>query len=164
MSRQIGSLIVAGCFLFVLGVRAQQPAENGSETRLAVESGVPGYFPEGKRDPFRPFTLDLKRRAQPEPGETTPLQRYDLGQLRLVGTLWQGNPPRAMIEDAAGMGYIVTLGTPVGSNGGVVAAIEPRQVIVEEKVIDFYGNEQVNRVVMEIPSEEGGSQVGREKK
>lgn len=159
MRRAIGWLVVAGWFLVTPAARAEQQA---APSTAQLEAETPGYLPEGKRDPFRPFTLDLRRRAQPAPGETTPLQRYDLGQLKVVGTLWQGNPPRAMIEDAAGMGYIVTLGTPVGPNGGVVAAIEPRRVIVEEKVIDFYGNEQVNRVVMEIPSEEGGSQAGRE--
>jgi hypothetical protein len=69
-----------------------------------------------------------------------------------------------MLEDSQGMGFIVTLGTPIGRNGGVVAAIEPRRIIVEEKLLDFYGNEQVNRVVMEIPSEEGASSAGRERR
>ncbi len=63
------------------------------------------------------------------------------------------------------MGYIVSIGTPIGPSGGVVTAIERQKVIVEEKVVDFYGNEQVNRIVMETPKEEGAtSQPGREQK
>ena len=56
------------------------------------------------------------------------------------------------------MGYIVTLGTPIGRNGGVVTAIEPQRVVVEERVLDFYGKEQVNRIVMETPKE--GTELG----
>jgi len=139
-------------------------AQQEAVPQVAAEDGEsPPYNPVGRRDPFRPFMFDLRKR-EPENVELTPLQRYDLGQLTVVGTLWEMNPPRAMVEDSAGMGFIVTIGTPIGRNGGVVAAIEPRRVIVEEKTVDFYGNEQVNRIVMETPSDEGPSQPGREKK
>ncbi|GIW44159.1 MAG: hypothetical protein KatS3mg077_1441 [Candidatus Binatia bacterium] len=134
------------------------PAEH-----VAEDVEAPPYNPVGRRDPFRPFLLDLRRR-EPENVELTPLQRYELGQLTVVGTMWELQPPRAMVEDGAGMGFIVTIGTPIGRNGGVVTAIEPRRVIVEERTVDFYGNEQVNRIVMETPSEEGPSQPGRERK
>jgi type IV pilus assembly protein PilP len=85
--------------------------------------------------------------------QLTPLQRYELGQLVVVGTVWELSPPRAMVEDSVGMGFIVTIGTPIGRNGGVVTAIEPQRIVVEERVLDFYGKEQVNRVVMETPKE-----------
>ncbi len=138
-------------------------AELPSDAASVQNGEVPPYNPVGRRDPFRPFMLDLRRR-EPESVELTPLQRYELGQLTVVGTMWEMSPPRAVVEDSAGMGFIVTLGTPMGRNGGVVTAIEPRRVIVEEKTVDFYGNEQVNRIVMETPSEEGPSQPGREKR
>jgi Tfp pilus assembly protein PilP len=111
-----------------------------------------------RRDPFRPFMLDL----HPGPRQLlTPLQRYQLGQLTVVGTVWNATPPRALLQDSAGMGYIVTLGTPIGPDGGVVAAIAPDGVTVEQRVLDFYGKEQVKRIVLEIPKEEGpNSQYG----
>jgi type IV pilus assembly protein PilP len=114
-----------------------------------------------RRDPFRPFTLDLRPEARIP---VTPLQRYELGQLTVVATVWDVSPPRAMVEDSFGMGYIITLGTPIGRNGGVVTAIEPQRVLVEERVLDFYGREQINRIVMETPKEEGPSQPERERK
>ena len=118
---------------------------------------APPYDASGRRDPFRPFMLDI-RADRPQ---VTPLQRYELGQLTVVGTVWEVTPPRAMVEDSVGMGYIMSVGTPIGRNGGVVTAIEPRQVIVEERVLDFYGNEQVRRIVMETPKEGSPNQVAR---
>ncbi len=160
-SRSLGVLVVS---LAVLLPAVPMWAQEQVSPQVAAEDGEsPPYNPVGRRDPFRPFMFDLRKR-EPENVELTPLQRYDLGQLTVVGTMWEMNPPRAMVEDSAGMGFIVTIGTPIGRNGGVVAAIEPRRVIVEEKTVDFYGNEQVNRIVMETPSDEGPSQPGREKK
>jgi Tfp pilus assembly protein PilP len=104
-----------------------------------------------QRDPFRPFTLDLRPREPQEP--LTPLQTYELRQLTVAAVLWDLSPPLAMLEDELGMGFIVSPGTLIGRNHGTVMAIEPGRVIVEEKMIDFYGHEQVNRVVLEIPRE-----------
>lgn len=114
----------------------------------------------GRRDPFRPFTLDMRPERHVQ---LTPLQRYELGQLAVVATVWDVNPPRAMVQDSAGMGYIVSLGTPIGRSGGVVTAIEPERIVVEERVLDYYGKEQVNRIVMETPKDEGPNQAARER-
>jgi Tfp pilus assembly protein PilP len=139
--------------------RAAVPALNSAAA--AIPADTPPYDAVGRRDPFRPFMLDLQRPEEPVQAELTPLQRYDLGQLTVVGTIWALKPPRAMIEDSAGMGYIVTIGTAIGRSGGIVTGIEDQRVIVEERVTDFYGNEQTNRVVMEIPKEEGSSSSAR---
>jgi Tfp pilus assembly protein PilP len=101
------------------------------------------------RDPFRPFTLDLRTETH-ESEILTPLQRYELPQLRLAGVVLELSPPRAMLQDNSGMGYIVTPGTPIGRRRGVVKAIESRRVVVEEHVIDYYGREQTHQVVIEM--------------
>jgi type IV pilus assembly protein PilP len=132
------------------GEDAQSPPSTEAAQATDGQADVPAYNPAGRRDPFRPFTLDIRPEAR---AQLTPLQRYELGQLIVVGTVWELSPPRAMVEDSVGMGYIVTIGTPIGHNGGVVTAIEPQRVVVEERVLDFYGKEQVNRVVMETPKE-----------
>jgi Pilus assembly protein, PilP len=108
---------------------------------------------EGRqRNPFRPFTLDLRPDYTGEP--LTPLERYDLPQLRVAAVLVDLQPPRAMLEDNSGMGFIVTPGTPIGRNRGVVTAIESRRIVVEEKLLDYYGREQTQRVVLEMPKDE----------
>ena len=129
-----------------------EPPPAAAEAAQATDGQPPAppYNPAGRRDPFRPFTLDIRPEARTQ---LTPLQRYELGQLIVVGTVWELSPPRAMVEDSVGMGYIVTIGTPIGRSGGVVTAIEPQRIVVEERILDFYGKEQINRVVMETPRE-----------
>jgi len=129
-------------------VRAQTTASSAAE---AYE-----YDPSGKRDPFRPLSLNrepVRDKTQP----LTPLERYELGQLRLVGVVHQLTPPRAMVEDSAGLGFILTPGTPVGPNGGVVTEIRPREVVVEEWHTDVIGQEHRTEHVLELPADEDGS-------
>ncbi len=133
-----------------------------AEEEAADAGKKPAANAPQRRDPFRPFTLDM--RLHPDRLiQQTPLQHYELGQLAVVATVWDVNPPRAMVEDTAGMGYIVSLGTPIGSSGGIVTGIEPQRIIVEERVLDYYGKEQINRIVMETPKEEGPNQAARER-
>ncbi len=109
----------------------------------------PTYDPSAHRDPFRPPRLNAVADAR------TPLQTYQLGQLKLVGVIAQPSfGYRAMVEDSAGLGYIITTGTPIGSSGGVVRSIEPRRVIIEESTRDFYGDVKPKEVVMELPQED----------
>jgi type IV pilus assembly protein PilP len=130
------------------------PAALETESEFAPRPSPEGlaYDATGKRDPFRPFVLDL-REVSPQREPPTPLQRFDVGQLTVVGIVLEISPPRAVIEDNVGMGYIVTIGTPIGRNNGVVKAIEPGKVVVEERVMDFYGQEQASEVVMALPTD-----------
>lgn len=113
------------------------------------------------RDPFRPFTLDLRPAEPTEP--ITPLQTYELRQLTVAAVMWNFNPPLAMLEDELGMGFIVSPGTLIGRQGGVVTGIQPGRVLVDEKMVDFYGHEQINRVVLEMPRENEPNAAGRER-
>jgi Tfp pilus assembly protein PilP len=151
-------LLAAGMLLWVRGASAAQ--EPAPPEPSAISDDAQPYNPAGRRDPFRPFILDVRPEARMP---LTPLQRYELGQLTVVATVWEAAVPRAMVEDSAGMGYIVGVGTPIGRNGGVVTAIEPERVVVEEHVLDYYGKEQVNRIVMETPKEDP-NQPARERK
>jgi len=110
------------------------------------------YNATGKRDPFRPLALDRKTVATAEP--LSPLQHYDIGQLKLVGLIYNTNPPVAMVEDSAGLGFIISPGTPVGANGGVVTAIRPRQVVVEEWYNDVIGDKHKREIVLELPNDQ----------
>jgi Tfp pilus assembly protein PilP len=75
------------------------------------------------RDPFSPPA------SAPA---VTPLERLDLDQLRLVALAHEARAARALLEDAAGIGYIVAVGTRVGRRGGVVVAIERRSLRIRE--------------------------------
>ena len=112
----------------------------------------PRYSSVGKRDPFRP--LSLKPKASQRARENlSPLERYELGQLKLVGIIWGIKEPRAMVEDATGLGYVVKIGTLIGPNEGKVKAIKPAEVIIEERFTDFYGAKKSQEVSMKLPVE-----------
>jgi len=160
------------CMFFSLPLLAQEEGEKrGQELRakgqeLSPEPSAIGSEPSyvynsaNKRDPFLP-TLGVSPSEQlcaEEP--QTPLQSYELGQLKLVGIIWNLEEPRALVEDGAGRGYIVTHGTPVGSDCGIVKRIEHGQVVIEEDYYDFYGDRRTREVVMELAasSEEGEEQ------
>jgi type IV pilus assembly protein PilP len=105
----------------------------------------------GKRDPFRPFTLN-NRPTQLRRENLSPLQRYEVGQLKLVGVIWDVKEPNAMVEDSAGLGYVVRIGTLIGSNEGKVKAIQPARIVIEEFEIDLYGaKKKIDRTMRLAP-------------
>jgi Tfp pilus assembly protein PilP len=124
----------------------------GLPEKKAEAPETPHYSPAGKRDPFQP--LPLRAQAKRRPRENlSPLERYDLGQLQLVGIVWDAKAPRAMVEDAAGLGYVVGVGTAIGPNDGKIKEIKPAEVVIEETYTDFYGARKNRRVSMKLVSE-----------
>ena len=115
-------------------------------------SGGRRYSSSGKRDPFRPFVLELrpKRRRREN---LSPLERVEVSQLKLVGIIWDIPEPRAMVEDTAGLGYVIKIGTPIGRNDGTVKAIAPKEVVIEENFFDFYGVKKSREVKLKLVSE-----------
>jgi type IV pilus assembly protein PilP len=116
------------------------------------------YDPAGKRDPF----FSPLYRVTEEPGMSddakTPLQRLDLGQFKVVGIILETAEPKALIEDNSGLGYIVTSGTLIGSNGGVIKSIEPNRILVEEYETDFFGKRQTLEKEMPLTVAESGTE------
>ncbi len=110
---------------------------------VKVEPPVPlnfTYDPKGKPDPFRPLYVDKVEKASKKMIEissqgATPLERVDLGHLKLVALIWNLADPRAMVEDGAGKGYILSVGTSIGKSQGKVTQITPTAVVVTEKYI-----------------------------
>ena len=148
---------LVGAALLLAGTTAvaEPPAGDARPGRTVpnTEDADAVYNPTGRRDPFRPPRVNQQTLA----GEArTPLQRYDIGQLRLVAIIYNAANPTAVVEDDAGLGYIVRVGTPIGANGGAIKAIEQGKVRVQEESIDFYGERQTSEVVMELAAEERG--------
>jgi len=113
------------------------------------------FDPTGRRDPFRPpRATAVTRTGEP----ISPLQRYEIGQLKLVAIIYDTTQPRAVVEDDQGLGYIVRVGTAIGANGGRVRDIERGRVLIEEDSVDFYGESHLSNVVMELRTAEGGRQ------
>jgi Tfp pilus assembly protein PilP len=140
-----------------LGAKAKSDAK-GERVDLELPQKAPQTVPaapavkDSMRDPFRPLTLRTKvtNRAREN---LSPLERLDLAQLKLVGIVWDIKEPRAMVEDSAGLGYVVKVGTLIGSNDGKVKAIHRNQIVVEEFANDIYGIRKKHDVSMGLATE-----------
>ena len=151
-------ILALTCVFAGLSIAAPRLA-SAQEKPEQPEAEEYGYEPVGKRDPFRP--LYMVRAKPPETGEPkTPLQRYELGQLKLVGVVWEKDEPKALVEDSAGLGYVVGQGALIGSSGGVVKRVEPDRLVVEEEFLDFYGRTQKREVPLALVPAEGEAQEG----
>ena len=132
--------------------KAAQPEDLKMPQKTSEMPAAPRALKEGSRDPFRPMTLRTKvsNRAREN---LSPLERFDLGQLKVVGIVWNMKEPQAMIEDTAGLGYVVRKGTAIGSNEGKVKAVQRDQIIVEENYEDAYGVRKKRDVSMRLSTE-----------
>ncbi len=114
------------------------------------------YNPSGKPDPFKPFielTPVRSRRTVP----LTPLQKYDISQLKLVAIIASPEGNVALVEDGTQKGYFLKMGTWIGKNDGKVIKILKDRVIVEEVYQDIFGQMKKNEITLMLhKAEEGG--------
>jgi Tfp pilus assembly protein PilP len=141
-----------------VGNKTAPPATDGDDLTIPakkVEQPEPARFSaHGKRDPFRPATMKAGSVSRPRRENLSPLERFDLGQLKVVGVVWNIKEPRAMIEDSAGLGYIVKVGTPIGVNEGKVKGIGRSEIVIEEFYEDNYGARKKREVNMRLATTE----------
>jgi Tfp pilus assembly protein PilP len=58
-----------------------------------------------------------------------------------------------MVEDSAGLGYVIKVGTPIGNHDGKVKAIHRNEVVVEEFYSDDYGTRTKRDVGIKLLTE-----------
>lgn len=137
-------------------VSSKDTTEPGTtEERLAVLEALNAsaatnsfvYDPTGKRDPFMPFDL-----APVKPGDEnkTPLERYNLGELKLTAVLKGFSDPSAIVENSAGKGFTVKIGTKIGPNGAEIIDILPDKLLILETEVDFTGNKKSRTIEMRL--------------
>jgi type IV pilus assembly protein PilP len=114
------------------------------------------YDPTGKLDPFKPF-IELAPVRSPRAVPLTPLQKYDLSQLKLVAIISTPEGNVALVEDGTKKGYFLKKGTWIGKNDGKVTRILKDRVIVEEVYQDVFGQTKKNEITLMLhQAEEGG--------
>lgn len=152
--------------LFIAMIWAQTPAPTnaGLETQEAPplqEIETPSlvtdviekfqYSAAGKRDPFKPFVVSKPVALSVEmQGPVLPLQKYSIEQLQLVGVIWGGPKPMAMIIDTAKKVYYVRENDKIGNNNGYVAKIREGEIVVIEMLLDENGKANYVTRVMKI--------------
>jgi type IV pilus assembly protein PilP len=138
LGRSVGAKLGFGAGEVKTANATAETVPDAMQQKQNEEAQAPAVPVLGKRDPFRPFTLN-NRPSQRRRENLSPLERYELGQLKLVGVIWDIKQPNAIVEDAAGLGYVVRAGTPIGSNEGKVKRVQPAGLVVEEFQIDMFG-------------------------
>ena len=123
-------------------------ASKAEEAQPVVAKRMP-YNPVGRIDPFAPLYKEDKEKtpqkviAKPKGPERprTPLEKLDLGQLKLTAIVTTQGLKRALVEEASGKGYVVSLGTKIGLERGSVVEITQDRIIIEHQDEDEFGKE-----------------------
>ena len=134
---------------------AKKKAELVKPILVPEEENKSEYQVIGIRDPFQAFEgINPGGRG---PGSTKgpdALQQLSLSQVYLVGVILS-KENRALIQDSSGMGYIITEGTLIGENNGIVTKIEKEGVTIKQHFKDYMGRVTTREVVLSLRKEEG---------
>lgn len=138
-------------------VAAAQPAAAAPANPSEVAQEAPPAFvydPAGRRDPFEPLVL-IRKPVNRSDLPQTPLQTFEIGQLRLIGVIVGKGSPRAMVVAPDGKAYILQKGVLIGKNNGRVKDIRSETVLVEEKYVDLSGEVRTGVQEIRLPKREG---------
>ena len=132
---------------------------------------VMGYDPKGRIDPFIPLIkkapVNAAKEAEVNSADAekikerkkripqTPLEKIELSQLRLRAIVLAPSGNRALVEESSGKGYILTKGTYIGRNQGVVTEITKDKVLVEETVESIQGDIAIQEKELKLPKPPG---------
>jgi len=114
------------------------------------------YNPVGKRDPFEPLVNQFRQLGGGSEKVKGPLEKFELGQFRLLAMLLGKGTPHAMVKAPDGKSYIVKPGDKIGKLDGKIVRIEtkvvdpvsrsiisPDRIVIKEIGFDPYTNKQV---------------------
>ena len=129
-------------------VAVTQNPELPMAPQLEIEKNYT-YDPEGRPDPFKSI---LQTGIAKDQQFVPPLQQREVTEMKLIAVVWGGLGQSAMLQTPDGKGYTIRVGTRVGPNQGVVKKITPREVMVEERYTDVFGETKTREVTLELRS------------
>jgi len=112
------------------------------------------YDSAGRRDPFLPL-MQIRTPVANSGQPLTPLQKFDLGQFRLIGVITGRNEPMAMVMAPGGKAYVLKRGVKIGKNDGRVTDIREDTVVIEERFYDFAGQYRTSIQEIQLPKSQG---------
>lgn len=120
------------------GVPPEMLSEKGSYSGFFLDDNEKFTFdPTLKRDPFQIIGIKeiikkIENKGAVEESVTDPLQKSDLADFSVIGIMWEGVKPKAIVRDKANRNHLVFTGTRIGNRNGYVALIREGQVVVME--------------------------------
>lgn len=136
----------------------------GNGRRIPQLAAVDIYNPKGKTDPFVALVKERKASEKPTAAKPdkkrkrvprTPLERIELSQLKLAGVIHSVKGGKALVEEASGKGYIIGVGTFIGTRAGKVSDILKDRVVVEEEEEDALGKIQMTKRELRLQKPSG---------
>ena len=112
------------------------------------------YEAAGRRDPFLPLA-EIRKPVSNGGQPLTPLQKFDLGQFRLIGVIIGRNEPMAMVMAPGGKSYVLKRGIKIGKNAGRIIDIREDAVVIEERFYDFAGEYRTSVQEIQLPKQQG---------
>jgi Tfp pilus assembly protein PilP len=139
------------------------PTEKKEEEVAQVEP-TPTYFydAKGRREPFKSLLreelpIEQDPLVPPNPAEIlTPLQKFELKQLKITGIILGGLGDYARVSAPDGKSYTINVGTLIGKSEGKVVSITSNIVLVKEIFRRMSGKvEEVETPMYLTPLKEG---------
>jgi len=149
-------------FLCVPVYAADVPPEGaGQEFPDWITSQYPPYDAKGKVDPFVSFIkvreyelMEAAKKTKVEKKAATPLETVDVRSLKLIGIINKmGGASLAMVELPDGKGYLIRPGMTIGLYDGIVTSIGNEMLVVEEDVIDVFGEAKKRTINLRLRQE-----------
>lgn len=103
---------------------------------------------EGRRNPFRPLSLQGDEDAMAL-GPATPLERFEVEELKLLAIMWDVRSPRAMLMDPNKEIHIVGKDDRIGRKKGYIATIREGEIVIVE-TSEFNGEAVYSTRIMQI--------------
>lgn len=124
------------------------------EKMLSGSSNTFVYKREGRPDPFMPFISEQVVEAEMglDEEELTGMRQYEPGQLTLVALVFAEEGPLAMVQDSAGMGYVLREGTKIGRSG-IVERIGANMMIIKQSLLTTSGKTKYHTIQMVLKQE-----------
>ena len=136
-------------------VAAASPKSVATSPSVEPQAGTRfAYSAEGRRDPFRSMLYEIE---EVEDKRTrAPLEQFELGQIALMGVVWEAEEPRALVTDPEGRSFVIRSGSRIGKNEGRVIYIGDNLVRVKETYMNYAGEEARKDVELRIRRSQGG--------
>lgn len=127
-----------------------QQAEIKRPEQIEISPKIPSYDLMSYRDPFYPQIV------RKEVGKgASPLENYELEELKLSGIIRDKNVYRALIRTPDGRHFVVKENDKIGINGGIITKISKDKLEIRETLRYHTGETKNITKTLKLRSEEG---------
>lgn len=151
-------------FLFLLTMTTLSAEDSPPQVESNLPQWItPQYLPynsTGRNDPYMSFVqireyerMQAAKTVKSAKKAATPLETVDVHALRLIGIINGEDTSFAMVALPDGKGYLIRPGMAVGLYDGIVKSIGDGMLVVEEDVVDVFGEAKKRTINLRLRQE-----------